>query len=255
MVRCLSTLTRLDELSLRFKSPLSRPVRESRRPHPLTRSALPALTDFWFEGASEYLEDLIARIDVPLIDRLKIRFFHQLIFDTPQLVQFVARTPNIHPPVEAYIDFNDDYVQVTSPRTIPGKFQLGINCIQSDWQLSCLTQVCSSSFPEAFISTVEHLYIRDFQACWQDDIEDSQWLECLSSIHCCEMSLPIPGIRITYRSRPARARRGNITLPSESFLGGSPPIRACRRSHRKVRCRATARRSPYSYFPLGRKRR
>src|SRR6266699_1330344 len=93
MVRCLSTLTRLETLSLEFKSPLSRPVRESRRPHPPTRSALPALTYFQFEGVSEYLEDLVARIDAPLLDSLRIEFFHQLIFDTLQLTQFVARTP------------------------------------------------------------------------------------------------------------------------------------------------------------------
>jgi hypothetical protein len=46
MVRCLTTLTRLDSLELGFKSPLSRPVRASRRPHPPTRSTLPTLTAF-----------------------------------------------------------------------------------------------------------------------------------------------------------------------------------------------------------------
>ena len=48
------------------------------------------------------------------------------------------------------------------------------------WQLSSLTQVCSSSFPEAFILTMKHLYICDWPR-WQDDIEDSQWLEVLHS--------------------------------------------------------------------------
>src|SRR6266852_166844 len=53
MVRCLSTLTRLEELSLIFESPLSRPVR---RPHPPTRSILLTLNYLRFEGVSEYLE-------------------------------------------------------------------------------------------------------------------------------------------------------------------------------------------------------
>jgi len=174
MVRCLSTLTRLKTFSLAFKSPLSRPVRESRRLHPLTRSALPALTYFRFEGVSEYLEDFVARIDAPLLHRLYITFFHQLIFDTPQLAQFVARTPNIQPPVEACITFADRYVEVS------GRFELRISCRQSDWQLSSLAQVCSSSFP---ISTVERLYISETKysrPCWQDDIDDdSQWLGVL----------------------------------------------------------------------------
>ncbi|KAF8503249.1 hypothetical protein F5888DRAFT_1886948 [Russula emetica] len=152
-------LTLLETLSLESKSPLSRPVRESRRPHPLTRSTFPALTSFWFKGVSEYLEDLVARIDAPLLRSLHIAFFHQLIFDTPQLAQFVARTPIIQPPVEARIDFSGSFVEVISPQTLSG----------------------SSSFPEAFIPTVEHLYICEGfgQPRWQDDIEDSQWLELL----------------------------------------------------------------------------
>jgi hypothetical protein len=184
MAHCLSTLTRLEELSLKFESPLSRPARERRRPHPPTRSALPALTYFWFEGVSEYLEDLVARIDAPLLDGFDITFFHQLIFDTPQLAQFLARAPNIQPPVEARIVFFDRRVKVISPGTFPKGFDLGIKCRQSDWQLSSLAQVCSSSFPHALISTVEHLCIREFdnqyvRPRWQDDIEDSQWLEVL----------------------------------------------------------------------------
>ena len=180
MVCCLSTLTRLKELSLGFKSPLSRPVR---RPHPPTRSILLTLTFFRFQGVSEYLEDLVARIDAPLLNRFEIKFFHQLIFDTPQLAQFLAHTPNTRLPVEVHILFSDRSVEVRSPRSFPRDFSLGISCRQPDWQLSSLSQVCSLPFPEAFISTVEYLYIHEGKLGprlrWQDDIEDSQWLEVL----------------------------------------------------------------------------
>ena len=182
MARCLSTLTSLEELTLQFKSPLSRPLRESQRSHSPTRSVLLALTEFWFQGVSEYLEDLVARIDAPLLDTFDIRFFHQLIFDTPKLTQFIARTPNTQPPVEARIAFSDRDVVVTCPGTFARSFSLGISCRQSDWRLSSLAQVCSLSFPEAFIPGVEVLYIYEheyFQPRWQDDIEDSQWLEAL----------------------------------------------------------------------------
>jgi hypothetical protein len=182
MVRCLSTLVRLKILSIGFKSPLSRPVRGRRHPHPPTRSALPALIFFQFEGVSEYLEDLVARIDAPLLDGFHITFFHQLIFDTPQLAQFLARTPNIQPPVEAHIFFSNYYAGVTSARTFPRNFVLWVSCGQSDWQLSSLAQVCSSSFPQVLIRTVERLYIGEVEndpLRWQDDIEDSQWLEVL----------------------------------------------------------------------------
>jgi hypothetical protein len=177
MVRCLSTLTRLESLSLEFKSPLSRPVRKTRHPHPPTRSILFALTEFFFVGVSEYLEDLVARIDAPLLDAFDITFFHQLIFNTPQIARFVARSPNIQPPVEARIVFVFDTIVVTFSTS----FSLGIRSIRgnlSDLQLSSLAQICSSSSPEAFIPTVEHLYICGAQD-WRVYIEDSQWLEVL----------------------------------------------------------------------------
>jgi hypothetical protein len=181
IVRCLSTLTSLETLWLGFTSPLSRPDRQSRRPHPPTRSALPALTDFSFEGVSEYLEDLVARIDAPLLNTLDIEFFNQLIFDTPQLAQFLARTPNIQPSVEARISFYVSCVDVASSHR---NFMLTISCRQLDWQLSSLAQVCSSCFPQVPVpnGTVERLDICEMKYnpphC-QDDIENSQWLEVL----------------------------------------------------------------------------
>jgi len=117
----------------------------------------------------------VARIDTPSLDSLDIMFFHQVIFDTPQLAQFVARTTNVHPPVEARIIFFYDHVEITSPSR---NFVLGISCKRSDWQLSSLSQVCGSSFPKAFISTVEHLYVskgRWWESDWIDDIEHTQW--------------------------------------------------------------------------------
>jgi hypothetical protein len=225
MVHCLSALMRLERLSIGFESPLSLPTRERRllHWHPPTRSALPALIRFRFEGVSEYLEDLVTRVDAPLLDSLDVRFFHQLIFDSPQLAQFVARTPNIQPHVEARIDFFDDCVEVTSSRTFPRKFVLGIKCRQSDWQLSSLVQICGSSFPEAFISTMDHLYISGWSPRWQDDIEDSQWLEVLH---------PFTAVKHLYLSRkfvsriaPALQELAGEVLPSlqKLFLEESYP--------------------------------
>ena len=90
MVSCFSALTSLETLQISFDPPLSRPDRNSRRPPPLTRTLLPALTHLVFRGVSEYLEVLVARIDAPLLDKLYITFFHQLIFDTPQLLSSSA---------------------------------------------------------------------------------------------------------------------------------------------------------------------
>jgi hypothetical protein len=182
MVNCLSTLASLTELDLSFMSPLSRPNRESRRPPPLTRSILPALRHFGFVGVSEYLEDLVARIDSPLLDSLQIKFFHQLIFDTPQLAQFISRTPELKARNEARMVISYSGASVLVPGVVGRGLRLEISCRRSDWQLSSLTQLCNSYLPRILIGSLEHLYIYDDEysrPLWQDDIENSQWLELL----------------------------------------------------------------------------
>jgi hypothetical protein len=139
-----------------------------------------------FQGVAEYLEDLVARIDAPRLDDLMINFFHQLTFDTPQLTQFISRTPNFTTHDRAHVVFSDKgawvTLPVTHPQTFDGMLLLGISCSQSDWQLSSLTQVCSSFFPQPLIYGVEDLSIRVdtfSRPRWQDDIDSNQWLELL----------------------------------------------------------------------------
>jgi hypothetical protein len=157
MLTCLSTLTRLEKLEMGFKYPTdtSRSVRKSPRPAPLTRTLLPVLTTFRFKGFAEYLEELVDQIDAPLLDNLHILFFHQLKFDTPQLAQFISRTPKLKAQDRAGVVIDRWDVWVTVPQT----FSLGISSSELAQQLLSLTQVCRSSFPQAFILAVEHLYI------------------------------------------------------------------------------------------------
>jgi hypothetical protein len=180
MVTCLSALTSLKRLEITFESPRSRPDRKSRHPPPPTRTLLPVLNELVFKGVGEYLGALVARIDVPLLDNLDITLFHQLIFDTPQLTQFISRTAKFKTHDQARVCFSDNGVSVTLPQTSDGALELGISCRQSDWQLSSLAQVCNSSFLQALIPPVEHLYVHEndeLRPRWQDDIENSQWLE------------------------------------------------------------------------------
>ncbi len=188
MVTCLSTLTSLESLHLRFELPRPLPVQESRRPPTLARTLLPALSWLEFRGISEYLEDLLAQIDAPLLDCLEITFFHQLIFDTPQLTQFISRTPKLKIPLRlpdaARIVFYESAVYVVLlPRELReydrGVLMLKISCRELDWQLSSLAQICSSSLP--LIPSLEQLYIHESEYSplgSQDDIENGQWLEC-----------------------------------------------------------------------------
>ena len=77
MATSLSVLTSLDFLRLHFRHPQPRPALGSRRPPPLTRSILPSLTKIEFKGVSEYLEEILARIDASRLNKLHITFFIQ----------------------------------------------------------------------------------------------------------------------------------------------------------------------------------
>ncbi len=238
MATALSTSTRLETLWLQFQSHRSCRGRGRQHPPSPTRSLLPALTRFDFDGVSEYLEDLVSRIDAPLLDRFKIRFFPQLIFHTPRLARFIGRTSNFMAPDEAHVMFYGFKATLILPQTY-GDFELEIPCRQSDWQPSMLSQVCSSSLN--LISSLEHLYIHEYKAierdrpCWQDDIENIQWLELLR---------PFTTVKALYLSRGITTRiipalkelvGGRATAVSPAlqslFLGGSPPIRTCPGSH------------------------
>ena len=195
IVTSLAVLANLKSLTIEFESPLSCPDRARRRPPPPTRVIIPALTHFKFRGVSEYLEDLIARIDAPLLDAIWITFFHQLIFDIPELAQFMRRTTNFEALTgnEVYLSVDYDILAQSVPpmrgfkniadqkkcrQTSGEKSGLRISCRKLDWQLSSLVQVLTSFFPS--IDTVERLYIYKPQylsSKWQDDIENAQWMD------------------------------------------------------------------------------
>jgi hypothetical protein len=194
MVTSLSVLTMLETLEIGTMFPRSHHDRRRRRPPP-TRTLLPNLTMLLFQGISEYLEDFVAQIDAPLLDKLNITFSHQLIYDTLQFTQFINRTPKFKAHDEAQIAFSYRRVRVDIlPRIFVRTLSLAISCRHSDWQLSSLAQVCSSSFPQAFIPAVEHLYITDEypKQRWQEDMESNQFLELFH---------PFTGVKYLYLSQ------------------------------------------------------
>ena len=183
MVTTLSILTSLSRLTLTFESPRSCPDRASRRPSPSTRAVLSVLSRFRFGGVSEYLEDFVACIDAPQLSDLYITFFNDIVFDTPQLIQFIGRTPLPRELEKAHLIFWDRGAAVNVSRTSgyeSGGFRVGISCRGSDWQLSSLEQVCTSCLPP--LSKLEDLYIHVApyrQLDWKDNIENGLWLGIL----------------------------------------------------------------------------
>jgi hypothetical protein len=163
MATCLSALVHLKLLILEFESPQSRQDQESRHLPPPTRTLLPALTLLRFKGLHEYAEDLMTRVDAPLLHRLYITFFNETVLAIPQISQFVNRIPKFQALAldGARVNFSSDEVTVTLPlpvRTIGDEaLVLGISRDESTGQLSSLVRLCRSFLPT--LAMVERLYI------------------------------------------------------------------------------------------------
>jgi hypothetical protein len=182
MAAALSTLTSLEYFWLLFESPESCPDLETRRLPPSTRSNLPALTWFRFKGVSEYLEDLVIDIDAPQLDKLRIAFFNDIVFDTPHFMQFISRTPMSSALENARIALKAGTASISFRPQIHGHVELEVSilCEGLDWQLSSLEQVCTSCL--LFLPTLGDLYINEYtnsEPDWKDNIGNGPWLELL----------------------------------------------------------------------------
>jgi hypothetical protein len=188
MTAALAVMTSLKSLRLEFRSTLSPPDPESRRRPPPARFVLPALTQLWFKGVYEYLEDLLARIDVPDLYYLRVIFFMALNFDVPQLHQLIGHVEELKTYDRASVSIYNRHIRLilySNPVEFDdcGRLELRIECRESEYQLWSLCQVCRLSFP--LISALEELKIRDHyllsSSHWEDDMENAQWPELLDS--------------------------------------------------------------------------
>jgi hypothetical protein len=186
MAACLSALTRLESFVIKFRSPASLLDRRSRRPPPLTRVVLLALTKLSFGGFSEYFEDLVAHVDTPVLCHITTSFFNQLVFDIPQFSQFIGRAGAISLFKRVEIQFHASCVEICfhpdwRQDYSPGwHLDIRISCGHSDWQISGLTQILNQFSP--FLSSTEGLGINrkyDLRRSsnWSDDMDHMQWLE------------------------------------------------------------------------------
>lgn len=181
MATALSALTSLETLSLRFASGESRAglgKQESR--HPIPRSVIPSLLCFDFEGANDYLEALVARIDTPALNRLGITIFRQPTFDTIQLLWLLSRIPKMQEFGQARVKLANPQVWADFSSSDLSAFRFGISSSEPERHFPCLARLFGLPFNP--LPTLESLYIvacpylRQYR--W-DGIENAQWLELL----------------------------------------------------------------------------
>src|SRR5258708_2129207 len=153
---------------------------------PITmRVTLPSLRWFAFQGASAYLEALLPRITIPLLERLQINFFNQLTYSIPNLHQFMSAAGNLRLNT-ATLNFDMDHIVVI---VFPHKgarmftLEMSLGAGHLDWQVASMAQVFHTL--RTTFSVLEHLTLeyrrRSISSEWNNEADRTQWRELLMS--------------------------------------------------------------------------
>ena len=145
LVTQLQGLPHLEELSIGFAIPIPLPSSERELlPAPIPPVTLPSLRRLTFHGVDAYLDNLVAQINTPLLDRLDLTFFFDLAFTVENLTEFIHRTDGFGCLV-AQVTFNKDGSSIDAGHYEDvGKVSLRVNCEPLDWQIDSVTQVCDA---------------------------------------------------------------------------------------------------------------
>ena len=233
MAAALTILTMLEDLTIGFQSPASRP--DQIRLPPITRTVLPALTSFEFYGVREYLEDFVARINAPQLHKILTTYFNQLVnFEIPQLWRFIDRSEDLNQPRYCLLVFGAAAVSFrASPTThwhipesesiedIPRQIDVYIRCRGIDWQASHLALALNQISAPTVLSNILHLAI-DSHSISPDteDMDDIEWLQLLrpfSSVQTLFVSEKFAG-HVSRSLENTAATMANEVLPALDML-------------------------------------
>jgi hypothetical protein len=97
-------------------------------------------------GGSVYLDNLVAQINTPLLDRLTLNLFFEIDFTLVNLTKFIHRTKGVKClGSRVFFSRKGTSIDYYEHRDI-GKYSLhvNVNCQPLDWQIDSATQVCSA---------------------------------------------------------------------------------------------------------------
>jgi hypothetical protein len=178
----ISLMLQLTTLSIGFNPPfLDRDV-ERQLNHTPIMTTLPNLRRFAFTGLSTYLEGLVAWITAPSLRFLRVKFFHELLFTVPRLLQFMQTSKSLGFS-SVKLAFKANSVHVTTDPWRVGSsesFELQVICDQLDMQVASAAQIFGTLSP--VLSVVEQVtfsYEEHKQLEWHDDVDRRQWRDLL----------------------------------------------------------------------------
>ena len=181
LVTGLTTLVQLKRLSVGFRChPIFSP--STSMTGSIKSTTLPSLTSLGFYGASEYLEEFVAQIDLPALHTITIRLFNQIFFEIPQFCQFIRRQNILGSSTAMIIRHLVGSVSIAFGDEIYGKSEiegclLKTSCGRLDWQLSFATQISSQLSP--LLSSIRCLNFHNSHELptGEEDVDSTQWLE------------------------------------------------------------------------------
>jgi len=191
LVTQLQSLLHLEELSIGFAVPIPLPSTETELlPAPLPRVTLPTLKRLMFRGVAVYLENLVAQINTPLLERLVVTLFFEVAFTLVSLKQFTHTTGRLRC-LSAKVLFRREGVSiVTDNGVFPsiGGLTINVNCEHLDWQIDAATQCCGAL--EQVLSAVEDLTVD-----LDNDGMPSDWGDPLDSVLWHGLLLPFGSVK------------------------------------------------------------
>ena len=185
LLQQLSLIPHLETFILGFDSPVHNRNAERRllRELEMTPITLPNLRWLEFRGASAYLEAVLPHITTPLLERLEVVFFNQLIFSIPHLLQFIDEAENFKFDSAVLVFYEGSLcMNAYSPEwDTMYSLHLEVGCRQFDWQVASAAQIINML--RTPFSTVEYLglqYWCDFRSLEPPNEDDLvQWRELL----------------------------------------------------------------------------
>ena len=213
LVPHLQGLPHLEELSVGFAIPIPLPSSEGKLlPAPLPPVTLPTLRRLTFKGVGVYLDNLVAQINTPVLERLNLTLLFELAFTLVNLTEFICRTEGFKCLV-ARVIFNKYGASIEAgfneQQTI-GKLSLHVNCESLDWQIDSSAQVCSAL--GRALSAVEELTLDldviGMVSDWEKSLDSTLWHELL---------LPFIGVKKLYIGPPLTLE---LSQSLESVAGG-----------------------------------
>jgi len=200
IVKGAATATRLERLCIGFNKPSTRYITRRLPLAPrITRAVLPSLISLQLHGTRDYLEDFVARVDVPQLRLTSLSFTGYFGFgqnhqkDVPELLKFMERSEGVQltqfKRVDVTLNGESTFHAYHEAHSQSSPLKISITDIVTRRSVFHVTQLLS----QFSLFHVDYLHIRwDCRASPLMKPSNSEWLElfrpftAVRALHVCE---------------------------------------------------------------------